>query len=395
MNIRAFATVLGAIVLGGCASPAEFDNFVNVVSDPVVVKSETFDGSTSVHMRERALPVIGGGDATMAYALSADWNSVQPQQVRLQFLVSFEVRSGGAAISSPFAKQWEPANGILEILIIADGKRSAWKPKGFDAASGANPAAMADIGIITVPLAELKELVAAKDLKMRVKTVGASLDRDIDFSVKRELLGKELASAVLPRYVAKIEELKGGHEPHAGVADSGAAMPPPAGTSAVSRRGSHASATDNPVAEIVVNSSDETGPCDEKEQYQTEYDKLNDASKLLGRKPPQGIYRCMHIFPIDKAVAKNSTELLLRDKKGGKTMLIQIRGRFSGWPTRQTDITLTNGEVWRQTEGGAIPEIVSVNAKAALRTQAYSGHKIGVVMHVAGYRRDMSVERVK
>lgn len=393
MNTRAFATILGAIVLAGCASPAQFNNFVNVVSDPVVVKTETFDGSTSVQMRDRALPVIGGGDATMAYGLSANWNSAQPQQVRLQFLESFEVRSGGAAISSPFANQWEPANGILEILIIADGKRSAWKPKGFDATSGANPQAMADIGIITVPLEELRQLVAAKELKMRVKTVGATLDRDIDFSVKHELLGKELASAVLPRYVAKIEELR--HESRNGVARTVVATPPLAGTTEALRRRSNASAIDDPVSEIVVRSLDETSPCDEKEEYQKEYDKQNDASKMVGRKPPQGIYRCTHIFPIDKAIAKNSTEEFLRDKKGGKTMAIQIRGRFNGWPTRQTDITLTNGEVWRQTEGGSIPAIDSVNAKASLRTQAYSGHKIGVVMHITGYRRDMSVERVK
>lgn len=406
MKLRTLLSLSLAFTLLGCASPAQFNDFMNAVSDPIVVKTETFDGSTSVLMRERAFPVISSGDATMPYGLSANWNSKQAQQVRLQFLASFEARSGGAATSSPLSKQWEPANAITEIQINADGKLLSWKPRGFNPSIMSNPKAlseaMGDIGIVLVTIEQLKQVTQAKDLKMRIKTTGAVLDRDIDFAIKRELLGKELVSSVLPRYVDKIQEIMSKSAPNQNHL-SDITQKNPSTTHLVTTTQNLTptkSVAHNPEHEIITQVANPNLPCDEDDEWK----KVQDAKSISAKMAPYQnkrptSYLCKHILPIDKKLQPINSDSVLKASTGKGIIELQIAGEFRGWASggEATKLTLTNGEVWQQGEYTAPADTNnSINQRVTLRTQRYQGGKTHYLMKVFGSnQREIKVYKVK
>lgn len=406
MKLRTLLSLSLTFTILGCASPAQFNDFMNAVSDPIIIKTETFDASTSVLMRERAFPVVSSNDATMPYGLSASWNSKQAQQVRLKFLASYEARSGGAATNSPYSKQWEAANAITEIQISADGKLFSWKPKGFTPGimsdTRSMSEAMGDIGIVIVTVEELKKVTQAKDLKMRIKTTGAVLDRDIDFAIKRELLGKELVSSVLPRYVDKIQEImskNGVMQNHTSEIVDKKPQANHLATPTLNLTLENLGA-DNPDHELIVQFSNPSLPCNEEDEWK----KAQEAKSISTRMTPYQnkrptSYFCKHILPIDKKLQLLNSDRVLKASTGKGMIELQIAGEFRGWASggEAAKLTLTNGEVWQQGEYTAPTNINnSINQRVTLRTQRYQGGKTHFLMKVLGSnQREIKVHKVK
>lgn len=182
--------------LTGCAGMA--DTASRMANIGVVEQEKsTFDGATTVKMSPAVLYREG---ATMGvpFKLGARWNSKTPSHVALILSYQSDVTVG----SSSYV-------GFTGLSVNIDGKISSYRvnaPTSLDN-SGYNTVARTiyteSTNAVVIPLVELKQMLAARDCRLRIETNKGY--QDAQFSIERIPGGQATAIIPLREFVGRIE----------------------------------------------------------------------------------------------------------------------------------------------------------------------------------------------
>lgn len=191
--------LLTIAMLAGCAGITDTMTRhagLGVLSEEVA----TFDGSTTVTVSPANLWADGKWKANNI-RLGARWNSTQPDVVAL--ILNYE----------PYGPFGGPSFAIINGLDInLDGKISSHKTIGItDLQTGSynsisRSVATSSTNHVALPLATLKQMVVAKDCRLRITTSNGT--EDAQFSLERIPGSTELAIVPIREFLARVDQLQ-------------------------------------------------------------------------------------------------------------------------------------------------------------------------------------------